>query len=236
VIARYGLVAPTPNYIKYSLIQGGGNVTFNDLPELVNKGTIEGHPNSPNAIAVGAVRYDRTPAFGVTPPILEIFSSHGEVPLFFDGIGNRYPSPLVLEKPDIVAPQGSNTTFFGFDYEGDGFPNFFGTSASAPHAAALAALLCSKSNEFETSIDFDLQAVPDILKSTAIEMDEPGFDFRSGYGLVDARAACKKVFEDFFPIPTMGEWGLISLSLMLLIFGVTRIRQSEQMVLTLNNE
>lgn len=229
VITRFGPVTPTPNLIKY-VVFGGSGVTFNDLPDLVDKGTCYGHANSPNAIAVGASRYDRTPAFGVSPPVLEVFSSHGGVPLLFDGIGNPYPTPLILEKPDITAPQGTNTTFFGFDYEGDGFPNFFGTSASAPHAAALGALLCSKSTKFETREDFDLQAVPRILQETAIEMEAPGFDFQSGYGLVDGEAACEKVFAEFFPIPTMGEWGLICLSILFLIFGVVTIKETKLVV------
>jgi hypothetical protein len=47
------------------------------------------------------------------------------------------------EKPDLAAMDGANTTFFTSDTanDDDTFPNFFGTSAAAPHAAAIAALV-----------------------------------------------------------------------------------------------
>ncbi len=47
------------------------------------------------------------------------------------------------QKPDMAAMDGANTTFFVSDasQDKDPFPNFFGTSAAAPHAAASAALV-----------------------------------------------------------------------------------------------
>ena len=227
VMARYGPVAPKPNLIKYVMFGDAFAVDFVDLPALVNKGTCYGHANTKNAVAVGAARYDRTPAFGVTPPVLEVFSSHGGVPLLFDNLGNPFPEPVILQKPDLVAPQGTNNTFFGFDYEGDGFPNFFGTSASAPHAAALTALLCSKSSSNRAlKPAFSAESVLAILKETAIDMDEPGFDLTSGAGLVDGLAACNKIFDDF-GIPTLGQWGLICLMLSLLITGIVAVYQKK---------
>ena len=98
-----------------------------------NSPTISGHANAAGGLAVGAVRYDATPAFGTNPPVREYFSSLGGVPILFDTSG----SPVLEErqKPEIMAADGGDNTFFGQDYEGNGSPNFFGTSAAAPHAA-----------------------------------------------------------------------------------------------------
>ncbi|SDK97699.1 Por secretion system C-terminal sorting domain-containing protein [Catalinimonas alkaloidigena] len=179
------LLKYVPSYIKYI------NFGFSDVDEyFTNSSTVYGHANAEHAIAVGAVRYDRTPVFGVNPPTLEVFSSLGGTPTLFNTQGRRI-FPKVRKKPELLAPQGGNTTFFGFDYEGDSLPNFFGTSASAPHAAGVAALMLEAS-DYSLSPKQILKA----MQLTAIDMDnpftpypDPGFDFATGYGLLQAHRA-----------------------------------------------
>ena len=58
-------------------------------------------------------------------------------------MGNRLPTPEVRLQPGVAAADGANNSFFGGDDVGDldTMPNFYGTSAAAPHAAAVAALV-----------------------------------------------------------------------------------------------
>ena len=173
---------PLPGYIKYVQF-GSPNVTIQEFN--TSSGTVVGHSNANGAETVGAARWLNTPAFGINPPLLEAFSSAGGTPILFDTAGNRLANPVVRQKPEIVAPDGANTTFFGSDIgqDADAFPNFFGTSAAAPHAAAVAALLLQKQ---PTSTPTGIYST---LESTALNMGPPGFDFDSGFGLVQADAA-----------------------------------------------
>ena len=166
---------PAPTRVKYVYF---GSLTPRE--HATGRPTSYGHANAAGAIAVGAAFYGSTPEFGTSPPQAEPFSSVGGVPIFFDAGGNRLSSPDVRDKPEITAPDGGNTTFFGRDVEGDGFPNFFGTSAAAPHAAGLAAL----------QLDADNGLSPDQVLSaqqgSALDMEAPGFDPKTGAGLVQA--------------------------------------------------
>jgi hypothetical protein len=167
-------------------------VYFNDQMTVdqfaTNSSTIYGHPNAAGAEAVGAAFFHDTPRYSTNPPLLEAFSSWGGTPILFDTSGNRLTSPITREKPEIVAPDGGNTTFFGspdipsgFD-DPDTYPNFFGTSASAPLAAAVAALM----------LDYNSSLTPAevyfYMETNARNMGTPGFDYSSGYGLIDANA------------------------------------------------
>jgi hypothetical protein len=68
--------------------------------------------------------------------------------VFFGANGRRLRTTAVRLKPGVTGPDGGHTSFFLFDLsfevpgtsEPDGIPNSFGTSASAPHVAAVAAL------------------------------------------------------------------------------------------------
>jgi len=91
--------------------------------------------------AVGA---NNIAAYAFYPPFVpESFTSPGVVTIYFDQDNQRLATPEIRLKPDMAAMDGANTTFFVSDatQDPDSFPNFFGTSAAAPHAAAIAALV-----------------------------------------------------------------------------------------------
>ncbi|MCH8042669.1 MAG: S8 family serine peptidase [Planctomycetes bacterium] len=175
---------PAPGLMKYLWY---GPVTVNEYG--TSSSTIFGHANAAGAQAVGAAAYSDTPAFGQDPALLEPFSSAGGTPIIFDTAGNLLPTPEIRLKPEIVAPDGGNTTFFpqGNDTDGDGFPNFFGTSAAAPHAGAVAALM------LEANPALTPAEIYTALQSTALDMGAPGFDHDTGYGLIQADQALGEI-------------------------------------------
>ncbi len=127
------------NHLRY-IVDGDG--LFNVAYTKPNVPTLFGHSGARNADGVAA--YDYT-----TPTVAESFTSYGPVTIFFDAAGNRLATPEVRQQPTIAATDGVDTSFFPAgdtsDTDGSGFPNFFGTSAAAPHAAGVAALLLQAS-------------------------------------------------------------------------------------------
>jgi subtilase family protein len=149
VIARSGTSPATPvaRALRYLAIGFDGNAAgASEYYQPLAPATF-GHNCAQGAFGTAAYVYDDNPSNPPAPPFtpaVETFTSQGPDTKYFDASGNRLAVAQVRSKPDIAAPDGGNTTFFGFDYEGDGFPNFFGTSAAAPHAAGVAALLLQK--------------------------------------------------------------------------------------------
>lgn len=178
-------------HFKYIFFRGAP--TFNEYH--TGSSTIVGQGNATGAITLGAVLYSNTPPFGVDPATKASFSS----------TGGTLMNGVAREKPDLCAPNGGNTTvnLGGPDIEGDNLPNFFGTSAAAPHAAGAAALIMSAHQKFYgTGMTPD--SVRNILIHNANDMYTPGFDFLSGYGLLDADA-CIRRFANPQPVITSLE-------------------------------
>lgn len=192
---------PDPSRLKYILYGSGAFfLTTPPIPGILAP-TIVGHAKAEGAIATAAAFYLETPAYGVDTPRVEPFSSVGGVPHYFDTKGNRI-TPIVRKKPEITAPDGANTSFF--DPFGDGdivedrdtFPNFFGTSAAAPHAAGVAALMID-AQKWRTLTP---EQIKGILSVHTVDMDniytsgfDQGFDFNTGTGLIKADAAVAEV-------------------------------------------
>jgi Subtilase family len=172
---------PLPKYMKV-LVFGEAKFEFYN-----GSSTSFGHKIAAMGAGVGAASYLRTPAFGVSPPLIEAFSSAGGSPILFDKNGTRLLSKDVRKQPRFTGPDGGVTTFFGDNNR------FFGTSASAPHVAAVAALMLQAKGGPKSLAPQQIFA---ILQNTTIDMDDPftsgfdvGFDFRTGYGLINAAAA-----------------------------------------------
>jgi hypothetical protein len=168
---------PAPSHVKYVYY---GPLTLGEFATL--SGTVVGHPNAAGARAVGAADYHNTPAFGTQPPLLQSYSSRGGTTVLFNTAGAPVVQPRL--KPEIAAADGVDTTFFyTTDTDGTGFPNFFGTSAAAPHVAAIAALLRDQ-NPAATPAD-----IYSALLESAIDIATAGYDNDSGAGLVQADRA-----------------------------------------------
>jgi subtilisin family serine protease len=148
---------PPPGQIKYVWYDlGSAPLTVDEFE--TNSSTVVGHANAAGAEAIGATAWYQTKAWGsplrpgCIPACVDSFSAAGGTSILFDAEGRWLAEPAVRLKPGLLGPDGVNTSFYqatlGFDVPGssedDEFPNFFGTSAAAPHVAAVAALLIDK--------------------------------------------------------------------------------------------
>ncbi|TGD79876.1 cellulose binding domain-containing protein [Hymenobacter wooponensis] len=196
-IAITKVAGPDPEILKYIEFGNSNIVEFNTTGS-----TVVGHNNAAKTISVGASPWYNTPQFNtnITRPVVETFSSLGGTPVFIttSGVNTGIDPSKVRRNPSVVGPDGGNNTFFGSDtsLDPDAFPNFFGTSAAAPHVAAVAALMQQAAGN-----TLSPQQVKDALTSTAQDMDDPftvgvfdtGYDFRTGYGFVQAEQAVAAV-------------------------------------------
>jgi hypothetical protein len=100
-----------------------------------------GHVLAKGATAVAA--YDPFKSYLPEP----YTSPGGKLPIFFNSAGKRYSKTQVRTVPQLASTDRANSTFFGSNEDPrdpDNYLNFGGTSAAAPHAAAIAALVLQK--------------------------------------------------------------------------------------------
>jgi hypothetical protein len=175
-----------PPRLKLALIENGAGVAATEYPRSTGEDvvgpTVFGHSGAAGAISVAAVPFSN----GAAP---EEYSSRGPVRHDFgpaDGVNAAPPlaSTELLSKPDLAATDCGQTTFFAF-FSGGGW-HFCGTSAAAPHAAAVAALM----------LGAEPAATPADLRTAMLASAEPVGAFGPcavGAGLVEAVGAIEEL-------------------------------------------
>lgn len=158
---------------------GTWQLSIDEYPEQA-AGTLTPHAGTSRSIAIGAAPFfNRDTA--------ESFSGRGPHRRFFDAAGNPV-GPLTFTKPDFTSIDNANTTFFGRDIaqDDDVLPNFSGTSAATPNAAAVAALMLQATGGPGSLSQEDIRR---IMRLSAIDLGDAGHDITYGHGRINALGA-----------------------------------------------
>jgi subtilisin-like proprotein convertase family protein len=179
------------------------------LAGYATDGQIKGHAAAVAAVSVGAApaaeAFDTGQPTGPFPgrftraQLSETFTSDGLRRVFYrpDGTaitpGNfTATGGTVRRKPTLTAADGVVTSL-------PGFGRFYGTSAAAPHAAALAALLLS-GRPSATPAD-----VRQALAAGSVDIEAAGYDRTTGFGIPLAHRALAAVGAPKRPNPVARE-------------------------------
>ena len=166
--------------------------TFHRKLEIATAGNTYGHPGAENAVSVGEVDVrDAGGAGGVFDggESVDTDSSDGPRRVFFEPDGTPITAGdstttggqefQELSKPDLTAAGCVSTAT-------PGFSRFCGTSAAAPHAAAIAALMLEAAGGPGHVTLAELRAA---MAESALDIEEDGVDRDSGAGIVMAPGA-----------------------------------------------
>lgn len=163
---------------------------FGGLLGVATDGNAYGHATARGAIGVAAVNVNDAGGgtfLGSGANQVEFFSSDGPRRIHYEANGSAItPGNFsstggeLRQKPEIAAADRVSTAT-------PGFASFAGTSAAAPHAAAIATLMLSANPMPDSNV------VRDIMLNTAIDIESAGVDRDSGHGIVEALAAVNAV-------------------------------------------
>jgi hypothetical protein len=228
-----------PGRIKLVVEDSSQGSTINELSQYSSGPTIQGHPSATGAMAVGAAFFPETPRCGPSPAVLEYFSSQGGDPILFSSAGARLATPQIRTKPDIVGPDGVNTTFFGYPIADSGqsdnstvtqcannssYPSYFGTSAATPHLAGVAALMLQANRALTPTTIYAA------MRSSASPMGSPSPNDFSGSGFVQAdmalAAAGGPVSSSSSSSSGKGGGGAVDVLTLLALTGVLLLRRA----------
>ena len=169
---------------RYLRLDAGAPLT------IATAGNTFGHSASQHAVGVGAVRAPTAGGVFDGTESVETFSSDGPRRIFFEADGTAITAGdfsstggRLLQKPDLVAADGVSTST-------PGFSRFFGTSAAAPHAGAIGALMVEAAGG---PTHLTPAALRTALTGSALDIMAPGVDAASGAGIATAPGAVDAV-------------------------------------------
>ena len=213
VIARANTPTPSRHVADRIRWVGFGNTSPQEYTSYLDPVTY-GHNSAAGAISVAAYPF-------FAPFVPEAFTSPGPSTIYFDKDSKRLRHVEYRQKPDLAAMDGANTTFFSQDTanDDDTFPNFFGTSAAAPHAAAIAALVLDAAGGPGS---VKPRKMRQILQNSAFAHDlDPYFSWglalsRGNFLAIDANAdpnAISQFDPNVFTVTHFGRSALANLSI-----------------------
>jgi hypothetical protein len=154
--------------------------------EFATDGQTSGHSAARDAFSVAAVEAGLSPGGFTGTEAVEGYSSDGPRRVFYDSDGTPItPGDFsssggeLRAKPDLTGADCVSTA-------SPGFSTFCGSSAAAPHAAAIAALLVERGGGPGSADPADVRAA---LEGTALDIEAAGPDRDSGAGIAEAEAA-----------------------------------------------
>ncbi len=213
--------------------------------EIATAGQTIGHASTANCITVAASDAGLAAPGPFTPASpLEDSSSDGPRKMFYFPDGTPITpgdflstGGLTLLKPDITAADGVSTSVPGFD-------PFFGTSAAAPHAAAIAALVLSRSGGLAATATnastsgaispptLSNSRVRQILEMSTIDIEQPGREINSGFGILmaDTALANTPAGVPAAAAPAVSFFGLAVIILALLVISLVGLSRSRSTI------